>query len=154
MKKKAVEKKESCSTLKIWRIGNRSFLLLCFKIILSRKIQLYRRRRNLLFFRIIIVKSKSLKQNQILLYHFHNFSTPRRFWMINYGQGGIQQLWQNRNQPVCQELLETRVPTSNGNIWIDCQSFMTQYWEAKHFLAGSQNSWKNNCCCYLEDVNL
>ena len=106
------------------------------------------------FFVLKIVKSKSLKQNQILLYHFHNFSTPRRFWMINYGQGGIQQLWQNRNQPVCQELLETRVPTSNGNIWIDCQSFMTQYWEAKHFLAGSRNSWKNNCCCYLEGVNL
>ena len=44
------------------------FLLLYFKIILSRKIQLHRPRRNLLFFVLKILKSKSLKQNQMLLY--------------------------------------------------------------------------------------
>ena len=79
------------------------FLLLSFKRILSRKIQLHRRRRNLLFFVLKILKSKSLKQNQILLCRFHNFSTPRRLWMINYGQDWFQRLWQNRNQPIYQE---------------------------------------------------
>ena len=44
------------------------FLLLCFKRILSRKFQLHRRRRNLLFFVLKILRSKSLKQNQMLLY--------------------------------------------------------------------------------------
>ena len=38
----------------------------------------------------------------MLLYHFHNFSTPRRFWMIDYGQDWFQRLWQNRNQPIYQ----------------------------------------------------
>ena len=79
------------------------FLLLCFKRMLSTKIQLHRHRRNLLFFVLKILKSKSLKQNQMLLYHFHNFSTPRRFWMIGYGQDWFHRLWQNRNQPIYQE---------------------------------------------------
>ena len=40
---------------------------------------------------------------QPYLYHFHNFSAPRRFWMIDYGQDWFQRLWQNRNQPIYQE---------------------------------------------------
>ena len=42
----------------------------------------------------------------MLLYHFHNFSTPRRFWMIGYGQDWFQRLWQNKNQPIYQEFWE------------------------------------------------
>ena len=39
----------------------------------------------------------------MLLYHFRNFSTPRMFWMIDYGQDWFQRLRQNRNQHVFQE---------------------------------------------------
>ena len=39
----------------------------------------------------------------MLLYHFHNFSTPRRVCMIDYGQDWFQQLWQNRNQLIHQK---------------------------------------------------
>ena len=39
----------------------------------------------------------------MLLYHFHNFSTSRRFWMIDYGHDWFQRLRQNRNQPMYQE---------------------------------------------------
>ena len=102
IEEKSCRKKASCSTLKIWWIGNRSFCC-SFKRILSWKIQLHRRRRNLLFSVLKILKSKSLKQNQMLLYYFHNFSSPRRFWMIDYGQDWFHQLWQNRNQLIYQE---------------------------------------------------
>ena len=61
IEEKSCRKKASCSTLKIWWIGNRSFCC-SFKRILSRKIQLHRRRRNLLFSVLKILKSKSLKQ--------------------------------------------------------------------------------------------
>ena len=39
----------------------------------------------------------------MLLYHFHNFSTPRRFWITDNGQDWFQRLWQNRNQPIYEE---------------------------------------------------
>ena len=39
----------------------------------------------------------------MLLYYFHNFSNPRRFWMIDYGQDWFHRLWQNRNQLIYQD---------------------------------------------------
>ena len=79
------------------------FLLLYFKRILSKKIQLHRRTRNLLLFVLKILKSKSLTQNQVLLYRFHNVSIPGKFWMLDYNQDWFQRLEQNRNQPIYQE---------------------------------------------------
>ena len=79
------------------------FLLLYFKRILSKKIQLHRRTRNLLLFVLKILKSKSLTQNQVLLYRFHNVSIPGKFWMLDYNQDWFQRLEQNRNQPISQE---------------------------------------------------
>ena len=124
------------------------FLLISFKRILSRKIQLHRRRRNLLFFVLKILQSKSLKQNQMLLCRFHNFSTTRRLWMIDCVQDWFQRLWQNRNQPIYQEfwqrefrlqtetfeyivnLLRPRIEKQNtsicrGNRWNSCRDYMS-----------------------------
>ena len=154
VEQKSCRKKASSSTLKVWWIGNRSFCCYVLKIlnILSRTIQLHRRRRNLLIFLIKILQSKSLNQNQMLLYHFHNFSTPRRFWMIGYGQDWFQRLWQNKNQPIYQEFWKQEFRLQNETFEYIANLLRGSIEKRSTFWREARTVEKKNCCFYLEAV--